>query len=102
MLEQEVLEWALGVGQHSGCRSPETIGVLDSSQSTAPGVTAMAAAPIQMLCQVFIPYYCIPPLAMAVLILVWYCATEQASWTQGTQLGQTHTEVAAGNHAEFR
>ena len=35
MLEQEDLEWVLGVGQRSGCGDPETFGVLDSSQSAA-------------------------------------------------------------------
>lgn len=60
-----------------------------------PGVTAMAVARIQMMCQVFIPY-CIPPSALAVLALAWCCATEQASWARHSAWAGAHTEGAAG------
>lgn len=78
MLEQEVLNVAL-VGQHSGCRGPETIEFWTAPNLLPPGVTAMAAAPHSDVVPGLHPPTTVYLLMhMAVLILVWYCATEQS------------------------
>ena len=96
MLEQEDLEWVLGVGQRSGCGDPETFGVLDSSQSAASRSDSDGCCPHPDACLVFIPYHCVPPSALAVLALEWCCATEQASWARHSAWAGAHTEGAAG------